>query len=113
MIADVGMLDETFFMYYEDTDLSWRMRLRGWTVVYQPAAVGGPRARRDEPRMVPVLHLPRRPEPPLHDPQERIIRLRRGRPLWPLRAWPLRAPPGRLGVGSTLEPGQAHQRRTV
>ena len=39
MIADVGMLDETFFMYYEDTDLSWRMRLRGWTVVYQPAAV--------------------------------------------------------------------------
>ena len=39
MIADVGMLDETFFMYYEDTDWAWRMRLRGWKVVYEPAAI--------------------------------------------------------------------------
>ncbi len=39
MLEDVGLLDETFFCYYEDTDLSWRMRLRGWRVVYQPAAV--------------------------------------------------------------------------
>lgn len=39
MLEDVGMFDETFFMYYEDTDLNWRMRLRGWQVLYQPAAV--------------------------------------------------------------------------
>ena len=39
MLDDVGLLDETFFMYYEDTDLSWRMRLRGWRVLYEPAAV--------------------------------------------------------------------------
>lgn len=39
MLDDVGLLDETFFMYYEDTDLSWRMRSRGWKVVYEPAAV--------------------------------------------------------------------------
>lgn len=38
-IEDVGVLDETFFMYYEDTDLSWRMRLRGWKILYDPRAV--------------------------------------------------------------------------
>jgi GT2 family glycosyltransferase len=39
MLDDVGLLDPTFFVYYEDTDLSWRMRLRGWRIVYEPAAV--------------------------------------------------------------------------
>jgi GT2 family glycosyltransferase len=39
MLADVGSFDQDFFMYYEDTDLSWRMRLRGWEVLYEPAAV--------------------------------------------------------------------------
>jgi N-acetylglucosaminyl-diphospho-decaprenol L-rhamnosyltransferase len=39
MLADVGTFDEDFFAYYEDTDLSWRMRLRGWRVLYEPAAV--------------------------------------------------------------------------
>lgn len=38
-LDDCGLLDERFFVYYEDTDLSWRMRLRGWRVVYEPAAV--------------------------------------------------------------------------
>jgi GT2 family glycosyltransferase len=39
MLDDVGHLDETFFNYYEDTDLNWRLRLRGWKVLYEPAAV--------------------------------------------------------------------------
>ena len=39
MLEDVGGLDATFFMYYEDTDLSWRMRLAGWKVLYEPTAV--------------------------------------------------------------------------
>ena len=39
MLADVGRFDERFFAYYEDTDLSWRARLRGWRVVYAPKAV--------------------------------------------------------------------------
>jgi len=38
-IEDVGAFDESFFMYYEDTDLSWRLRLRGWNVQYDPRAV--------------------------------------------------------------------------
>ena len=39
MLDDVGLLDSTFFVYYEDTDLSWRMRLRGWRILYEPTAV--------------------------------------------------------------------------
>jgi GT2 family glycosyltransferase len=26
-------------MYYEDTDLSWRLRARGWSIRYEPTAV--------------------------------------------------------------------------
>lgn len=39
MLDDVGLFDPTFFAYYEDTDLSWRMRLRGWRIMYEPSAV--------------------------------------------------------------------------
>lgn len=38
-LADAGLFDERFFMYYEDLDLSWRFRLRGWRVLYEPRAV--------------------------------------------------------------------------
>ncbi len=38
-LDDVGLFDERLFMYYEDTDLSWRMRLAGWHVHYAPAGV--------------------------------------------------------------------------
>src|SRR5690606_7471121 len=37
-LTDVGLLDERLFLYYEDTDLSWRGRLRGWTYWYVPGA---------------------------------------------------------------------------
>lgn len=36
--AELGWFDDRFFMYYEDTDLSWRWRSRGWAVYYQPEA---------------------------------------------------------------------------
>ena len=38
-LDDVGVFDERLFMYYEDTDLSWKGRLRGWSYVYEPGAV--------------------------------------------------------------------------
>jgi len=38
-LADVGLFDERFFLYYEDTDLSWRGQGRGWRYRYVPAAV--------------------------------------------------------------------------
>jgi GT2 family glycosyltransferase len=38
-LDDVGLFDERLFMYYEDTDLSWRGRLRGWRYVYEPQAI--------------------------------------------------------------------------
>lgn len=31
-----GFDDETFFMYCEDVDLSWRVKLEGYKIIYQP-----------------------------------------------------------------------------
>jgi GT2 family glycosyltransferase len=38
MLADVGLLDEVFYMYLEDVDLAFRAQLRGWDCIYQPLA---------------------------------------------------------------------------
>lgn len=38
-LEDVGLFDPRLFAYYEDTDLSWRLRLRGWRILYEPGAV--------------------------------------------------------------------------
>ncbi len=38
-LRDVGLFDERYFMYYEDTDLSWRLRLGGYRVQHCPGAV--------------------------------------------------------------------------
>jgi GT2 family glycosyltransferase len=38
-VKEVGGFDESLFLYYEDTDLSWRLRLGGWGVRYVHDAV--------------------------------------------------------------------------
>jgi hypothetical protein len=37
-LDDVGVFDDSLFLYYEDFDLSWRGRGRGWRHVYVPAS---------------------------------------------------------------------------
>lgn len=38
VVAGVGLLDEGYFLYYEDVDYCARARRAGWRVVYAPAA---------------------------------------------------------------------------
>ncbi len=39
MLNDIGFLDPDFFMVYEDVDLGFRARLRGYRCIYVPAAI--------------------------------------------------------------------------
>ena len=39
MLDEIGLFDEDFFAYAEDTDLGWRARLAGWKTYYVPEAV--------------------------------------------------------------------------
>ncbi len=38
-LQQVGLFDERFFAYYEDTDLAWRGRAQGWRYRYVPTSV--------------------------------------------------------------------------
>lgn len=38
-LREVGLFDERYFMYYEDTDLSWRLRLAGYRIEHCEDAV--------------------------------------------------------------------------
>ncbi len=38
ILDKIGLLDETFFMYYEDVEISERARLSGYSIVYSPKA---------------------------------------------------------------------------
>ncbi|MDO8674231.1 MAG: glycosyltransferase family 2 protein [Dehalococcoidia bacterium] len=37
VVEQVGLLDESFFMYGEDLDWAFRMKQKGWKVLYNPA----------------------------------------------------------------------------
>ena len=38
-LDEVGLFDEDYFAYHEDTDLSWRMRLAGYKNYFVPASI--------------------------------------------------------------------------
>jgi GT2 family glycosyltransferase len=38
-LRDVGIFDDSYFLYYEDFDLSWRGRAVGWSYRYVPESV--------------------------------------------------------------------------
>ena len=38
VLIDVGMFDEDFFYWYEDSDLGWRINLKGYHVMYIPTS---------------------------------------------------------------------------
>jgi GT2 family glycosyltransferase len=38
-LREVGLFDPALFMYHEDSDLGWRLRLAGWESVLAPGAV--------------------------------------------------------------------------
>ncbi len=39
MLDEIGLFDEDYFAYYEDVDLAFRARIRGWRALYVPGAV--------------------------------------------------------------------------
>ncbi|MFC1598732.1 glycosyltransferase family 2 protein [Patescibacteria group bacterium] len=39
VLNKIGLFDPDFFMYHEDLDLGWRMRLAGYEIILVPAAV--------------------------------------------------------------------------
>lgn len=38
MLDQVGLFDESYFIYYEDIDLAWRAQRLGWRCLYVPSA---------------------------------------------------------------------------
>lgn len=38
MLTKIGLFDPLYFMYYEDSDLAWRMRLSGWKIMFVPTS---------------------------------------------------------------------------
>ena len=39
MLEEIGLLDQDFFAYYEDVDISFRAQLAGWKIAYVPRSV--------------------------------------------------------------------------
>lgn len=52
-VAEIGWLDEGFFLYYEDLDLCLRLHQAGWSVRYEPGLVVEHQHRRQSARLLP------------------------------------------------------------
>ena len=55
---ELGWFDDDFFMYYEDTDLSWRWRSDGWSIRYAADRGAAARALGHEHRVVAAVAVP-------------------------------------------------------
>ncbi|MCL3862707.1 glycosyltransferase family 2 protein [Actinotalea sp. K2] len=42
-VEEVGGFDPELFLYYEDTDLSWKLRTAGWSIRYEATAIASHR----------------------------------------------------------------------
>ncbi|TFV87768.1 glycosyltransferase family 2 protein [Blastococcus sp. CT_GayMR16] len=77
---EVGGFPERYFLYYEDTDLSWRLRLAGWTIRYEPTAVVHHRHAASSDVRSPLFAF--------HNERNRLLLLVRCAPALPaVRAW--------------------------
>lgn len=38
-ITQAGLFDDGFFLYHEEMELMWRLRKRGWNIVYEPRSL--------------------------------------------------------------------------
>lgn len=39
MLREIGLMDDKYFAYYEDVDISFRAQLAGWKVIFVPKAI--------------------------------------------------------------------------
>jgi len=39
VLEEIGVFDDLYFMYHEDVDLSWRIQLRGYKILYYPSSM--------------------------------------------------------------------------
>jgi GT2 family glycosyltransferase len=125
MLDDIGMFDESFFMYCEDVDLNWRAQLAGWRCWYTPQAIvyhklsatgGGPIASYHTGRNTLWVIAKNYPDALLRKYWMRILRAQWAIARDALRAWRGEAARARLRgqlAGLFRLPGRLGQRRFI
>ena len=125
MLDDIGVFDESFFMYCEDVDLNWRAQLAGWKCWYTPQAVvyhklsatgGGPIASYHTGRNTLWVMAKNLPGPLLRKYWARILRAQWAIARDALGAWRGEAARARLRgqlAGFVRLPGRLGQRRAI
>ena len=125
MLDDVGLFDESFFMYCEDVDLNWRAQLAGWRCWFTPESIiyhklsatgGGSIASYYTGRNTLWVIAKDYPAALLRKHWARVLRAQGAITRDALRAWRGRASRARLRgqlVGLLGWPGMLNQRRAI